>query len=208
MPPKLGPLSQDELLPLLQRTMMSGQDISVLFLCEGFLRDSRNAQLLFLRDFCRDHCGITANNAFLSLSFGISLGNVAKILCKARKQPRAPGRPLSLTLEQEATVISYIRETSRARNFIIRGTLLRFIEENMGKTVTHSWIRSFLSRHGDEVALRVAKPQENPRLQIPRSYLNKYIALVQELIQLSQPNSSSMLTSRDCPIGRSARKRT
>jgi hypothetical protein len=55
----------------------------------------------------------------------------------------------------------------------------------MRKTVTHSWIRSFLSRHGDEIALRVVKPQENPRLQIPRSDLDDYIALVQQLIQFS-----------------------
>jgi hypothetical protein len=46
MPPKLGPRSQEEILLLLQRTMMSGQDIKALFRFEGFPEcDSRNAQL-------------------------------------------------------------------------------------------------------------------------------------------------------------------
>jgi hypothetical protein len=186
MPPKLEPLPQEQLIPLLQRTLISGRDIRALLRSDGFGEcQSRNAQLLFVRDFCRTNCGITANNAFLSVGFDISAGNVAKILCKARKTCRAAGRPLSLTEEQEASVINYIRETSRARNFITRGAILRFIEETMWKTVTYSWLRSFLSRHGDEISLRVAKPQENPRLQTPRSHLNQYISLIQRLIHLS-----------------------
>jgi hypothetical protein len=186
MPPKLGPLPQEELQPLLQRTMISGQDIRALLRCEEFSEcDSRNAQLVFLRDFCRDNCGITANNAFLSVAFGISPGNVAKILCKARKQPRPPGRPLSLSEEEEAAVITYIRETSRARNFVTRAAVLRFVEETTRKTLTYSWIQAFVSRHEGEIALRVAKPQENPRLQTPRAYLNAYIFLVQRIMHLS-----------------------
>lgn len=186
MPPKLAPLPPDVLIPLLQKTMMSGQDIRALGRCDGFSDcDSRNAQLLFVRDFCRTNCGITANNAFLSVAFGLSPGNVAKILCKARKAPQAPGRPLSLTEDQEAAVIAYIHETSRTRNFVTRAAILRFIEENMGKTLTHGWIHTFLSRHAGEVILRVARPQENPRLQTPRLYLNQYISLLQRVIELS-----------------------
>jgi hypothetical protein len=166
--------------------MMPGQDIRALGRCEGFSDcDSRNAQLLFVRDFCRTNCSITANNAFLSVAFDIFPCNVAKILCKARKAPQAAGRPLSLTEGQEAVVTGHIRERSRSRNFVTRAGILRFVEENMGKTLTYGCIGTFLLRHAGEIVLRVARPQENPRLQIPRSYLDRYISLLHNLIRLS-----------------------
>jgi hypothetical protein len=171
MSPKPRSLSQEELMPLLQQTLMSGRDIRALVRCVGFLDcDSRDAQLLFLRESCRLNRGIGANNAFFSYVLGISGGPVAKIVCKARetsescrRAPQAPGRPLTLTEEQEAAVIPYPRETNLARNFVTRGAVLRFIQANLTRTITDSWLRPFLLRYGGDTVLRVAKPQENPR---------------------------------------------
>jgi hypothetical protein len=124
-------------MPVLQQTVMSGRDIRALVRCERFLDCDRcSVQLLFLRELCRLNCGLRANNAFLSCGFDISRGYVAKMLWKARKEPQAPGRPLTVTEEHEAPVIADIRETSRARNFVTRGAVVRFIDGSLAKTVT------------------------------------------------------------------------
>jgi hypothetical protein len=186
MPPTLPPLSEEEFLVLLQRTMISGQDIRALMRCTGFLQcDSCNTRLLFLYDFSRNNCSVIANNMCLSLPFVISPDTVAKSPCQTRKRPRAPGGPLTLAEDEETVIVLYIRQKTRPRNFVTWGPVLRFVEESVRMIAADSWLRSFLSRHADEVHLRVAKPQENPRLQPPRVYLDSCVALVGQVVLVS-----------------------
>jgi hypothetical protein len=42
----------------------------------------------------------------------------------------------------------------------------------------------FLVRHADRVCRAVVSPQEKPRLEIPRTLLDRYLALIKEYIPL------------------------
>jgi hypothetical protein len=50
--------------------------------------------------------------------------------------------------------------------------------------LTYGWVTTFLVRHGDRVCRAIVSPQEKPRLEIPRTFLDRYLALIQEYVSL------------------------
>jgi hypothetical protein len=61
---------------------------------------------------------------------------------------------------------------------------LNFREERFYVTLTHGWVSTFLSRHSKNVGRAIISPQELPRLQTPRCYLDKYINPIKACIPL------------------------
>jgi hypothetical protein len=50
--------------------------------------------------------------------------------------------------------------------------------------LTYGWVTTFLVRHPDGVCRAVVCPQEKPCLEIPRTFLDRYLALIREYIPL------------------------
>jgi hypothetical protein len=51
-----------------------------------------------------------------------------------------------------------------------------------GKISTYGWVNRFLTRHRDQLEAGTVYRQEDPRLEIPRVFLNQYLDLVSEQI--------------------------
>jgi hypothetical protein len=103
---------------------------------------------------------------------------------------RAPHRPLILTHEQGQILCGLIRNGCNTGNFVPQKELFNSVENMFGKALTYGWLNSFLSRHSQEVKRAIVSPQELPRLQTPRCYLQGYI----DLLRVGVPLVPSELT--------------
>jgi hypothetical protein len=81
-------------------------------------------------------------------------------------------------------VLNFIRHGFSAGNYVTQREVLSFVAESFGKIVTHDWLSSFLDRWSDQFTQTVVSPQEQLRLQIPRSFLYDYIRLIQTYVPL------------------------
>jgi hypothetical protein len=185
MPPKAAALSREEIEPQLQYTGLSAQDIrSLLRQDEWRAIDSRNQQLLFLCDFAQEECGITLSAAIVARVFAIEASQVWKVRSKAKKQQKLPHRPPALLPDQEDALVALIETGYERGNFVTQRDVLNFVEDNFGKCLTYGWLRSFLSRNASRICRKTVSPQEQTRLEIPRDFLDRYIALIREWVPL------------------------
>jgi hypothetical protein len=185
MPLKLPTLSSEVLEPALSHTGLTGQDICARFRDTDWRSlDSRNRQVAFLYNFARCNCLLGLSNQVLGRIFQIAPQYVVKILCKSRNSSRPPHRPFTLEEDQEISVLDFIRHGFSAGNYVAQREVLSFIAESFGKTVTHGWLSSFLDCWSDHITRTVVSPQEQLRLQIPHSFLDDYIRLIQIYVLL------------------------
>jgi hypothetical protein len=91
---------------------------------------------------------------------------------------------LTLILEQELLACDFICEGSQTGNYVTQRELLNFVEERFHVTLTHGWISTFLSRHSEIMGKAIVSPQELPRLQTPRCYLDKYMDPIKVYVPL------------------------
>jgi hypothetical protein len=164
---------------------MSARDVRAMFHDPQFqaIRD-RNSQLLFLAKYARDECFISINDRKLSEVYEISEGHIRRLRCVARKKEEMPdrpvGRPCKLTDEQERDVVERILAAANDQKFLTKREVLDEIENRYGKVLTYGWLHHFLARHEDKIGCATVHPQEDPRLQIPRTFLEQYLTLVGE----------------------------
>jgi hypothetical protein len=59
-----------------------------------------------------------------------------------------------------------------------KGEVLTEVENRFRKVFTYQWVNRFLGRHSEAITYATIRPQEDPRLQVPRAYLDHYIDLV------------------------------
>jgi hypothetical protein len=99
---------------------------------------------------------------------------VRKIRSKAKTKAHAPHRPLALNSEEENAVIGFIEAGHSKGDFVTQRSMLNFVEANFVKCLTYA----------DCVCRAVVSPQEKPRLEIPRTFLHRYLALIKEYVPL------------------------
>ena len=183
MPPKAAPHTMNEICERSIQTIVSARDIRAMFRDEGFLQcDSRNAQLVFASSFLPNHCFVSANHKILSILFNVSLGNVRKILCKARKTPQNVGRPFIFNEKEENLIITELRSKRSTMDFMTIPQMINFIEEKFHKCITRGWVNTFLNRHRDALIKTEIFPQEELRMKVPRIYLTQFMDLVEKII--------------------------
>lgn len=185
MPPKAPPLPNGVIERALQDTMLTGQDIRALF------RDpewqsiaSRNQQLIFLFNFASSNCGIGLSNQTLARVFEISSHQVSVVRSRGAKPDKPAHRPLSLNPQQEELILQFIEQGFSSGQYVTQRELLSFVENNFRKTLTYGWLASFLERWADHIARVVVSPQEQLRLQVPRQFLDQYIAMIKAYVPL------------------------
>jgi hypothetical protein len=77
-----------------------------------------------------------------------------------------------------------VREGQGSGNYVTQRGVLNFIEVQFGKHLSCHWFDYFLHRHADAVCKMSLAPQENPRLQVPRQFLDDDIKLIKEYMPL------------------------
>jgi hypothetical protein len=149
---------------------------------------TRNEQLVYLHDFILDNCLCLPWIGTLSMIFDITTGNVSAILCRHRNPKKSRGRPMSLTEEQEETIVDHILNELDQQHFYTKSELLRYAQQTYHPELSKGWLPNFLIRHRDRLAIATAAPQESPRLRIPRTYLNSYIQILHQVVDGIHPD--------------------
>jgi hypothetical protein len=167
----------------------------------------RNSQLIFLQKYAIDECNLSMNDKKLATIYQISEGHSRWIRCIARKREeyssQAIGRSHKLPDDHEREVMEMILTAANDLNFPARHELLDEIENRYHKVLTYGWIHEFLRRHQDEITYLTVRPLEDPRLQIPRQFLEQYLALVHEHALGSIHDLFTILMRQDALIRKS-----
>jgi hypothetical protein len=178
-------IALSELRERLGVTLLTARDIRSLFYIPEFRAiQDRTTQMTFLRDWALEECLIHINAKTLGQVYGITEGNVRKILCKARKKAANSTllghHPTTLTQDQEQLLVQLIVQNAAQSKFMRKGEFLTEVEHLFGKVFTYQWVNGFLGRHAEQIVYTKISPQEDPRLQVPRPYLDHYIDLVKQ----------------------------
>ena len=56
-------------------------------------------------------------------------------------------------------IVTEIRTKKDAHKFMTQSQALRYIEENFDKSLTYSWLNTFIGRHQDSIKKTVVTPQ-------------------------------------------------
>jgi hypothetical protein len=129
--------------------------------------EARNAQVAFLLEFAATDHGIQLPSPTLAEVFGLMSSRVRTICAQAKKTQKPRYRRLTLSQHQQEAVCQMIQNGARTGNYVAQREILDFVETEFQKTVTDSWLDSFLSRRVDELRRIVVARQELPRRQIP-----------------------------------------
>jgi hypothetical protein len=85
------------------------------------------------------------------------------------------GRNHELVIESEQTLVDWL--TSKVANHMAtnRTELLHECNGRFGRSITRGWVDSFLRRHANQLFETKSISQENPRLDVPRAFLEAVI---------------------------------
>jgi hypothetical protein len=145
---------------------------------------SRSEQVVFRHNFSETECGKLLPNQVLGYIFEIQESHVRKICSEAKTKARTPHRPLALNSEKENAAIEFIEAGHSKGNFVTQRSMLNFVEANFGKCLTYGWVATLLVRPADRICRAFVSPQEKPPLEISRTFLDRYLALVKEYVPL------------------------
>jgi hypothetical protein len=183
MPLKVPALLPDIFGPFLSDTGLTAQDVRALFRDPDWQSlESQNQRVTFLVDFARCNCCLGLSNQLLARVFDISPQHVAKIHWKARKLSKPPHRPVTLDENQDISVLEFIRSGFSLGNYLTQREVLSSFAPNFRKIVAYGWVSSFLDLWSNRITRTVVSPREQPRRQIPRGFLDDYIALIQAYV--------------------------
>jgi hypothetical protein len=71
----------------------------------------------------------------------------------------------------EQKIFEWIAKKPLDHKAVNRTELLNYCVEQFGKHITRGWVDSFSTRHPDKLFETKSAPRENPRLEVPRSFL-------------------------------------
>jgi F0F1-type ATP synthase gamma subunit len=80
----------------------------------------------------------------------------------------------------EQHLVDWITRNAQNHTAVNRTELLHYCGETFGTAVTPGRVDSFFFRHKLELSETISRPQENPQLEIPQSFLDKIMACFSE----------------------------
>jgi hypothetical protein len=135
-------------------------------------------------DFIKNSCGITLTAAALGTAFMTEGSLLRKIRSKDQNKPKAAHPPLALTEDEESPAIRLIRDGQSSGNYVTQRDVLNFVESQVQKCLACRWVEYFLQCHADIVCKTILARQENPRLQVPKQFLDDYVKLIKEYVPI------------------------
>jgi hypothetical protein len=82
-------------------------------------------------------------------------------------------------------IIQEIERRADSGEYMTQGEILDWINLELKHRLNYTWISHFLERHSGTVMRAIVHPQEDPRLQVPRTWLNRYLALITKIVPLA-----------------------
>jgi hypothetical protein len=107
-----------------------------------------------------------------------------KIRSKIQNKPKVAYRPLAFIEDEDSAVIRLIKDGHSSDNYVTQRDVLNFVESQFQKCLAYRWIESFLQHYVGIVCRKTLAPQENPRLQVSKQFLDDYVKLIKEYVPL------------------------
>jgi transposase len=111
----------------------------------------------------------------LARAFDISHSAVTRAKLRGYDDPPGRGRHHKLAIESEQALVDWLTNKAANHMAINKTELLHECNERFGRNITRGWVDSFLKRHADQLFETTSVPQENPRLDVPRAFLEASI---------------------------------
>jgi hypothetical protein len=112
----------------------------------------------------------------IARAFNVQPKDVRHALEKGKTIQKGRGEYPALEVEGEQRLIDWITKNAQNHTVVNRTELLHYCGETFGTAITPRWVNSFLFRHKLELSETISRPQENPRLEIQRSFLDTMIS--------------------------------
>jgi hypothetical protein len=104
-------------------------------------------------------------------AFEISHTIMARAELRGYDDPPSRGLHRELCAHGEHELVEWLANKAANHRAVNRTELLHECTERFGKNITRGWCDSFLARHAHDLFETKSIPQENPRLEVPRVFL-------------------------------------
>jgi hypothetical protein len=135
----------------------------------------RAHQIVRLIEFASIKFHIDLATRVLARTFDISHSALTHAKLHGYEDTSGRGRDHEHAIESEQALVDWL--TSKAANHMAmnKTELLHECNERFERSITQRWVDSFLRRHADQLFETKSIPQKNPRLDVPRAFLEAAI---------------------------------
>jgi hypothetical protein len=106
----------------------------------------------------------------IARAFDVQSKDVRHTLEKGETIPKGREEHPALEVDTEQYLIDWITKNAQNHTTVNRPELFHYCDETFGAAVTPGWVNSFLFQHKLEQSETIPRPQEKPRLEVPRSF--------------------------------------
>jgi hypothetical protein len=96
-------------------------------------------------------------------------------LANGLEEPKVCDRHLAVDEDSEGEILEWIEAQAEKYKPVIRTELRHYCKVKYSYLVNRGWIDSFILRHRDDLTETKSIPQEDPRPEAPRAFLDKMI---------------------------------
>jgi hypothetical protein len=119
------------------------------------------------------------------LMFGFNCCRYAidSALANGLSPPKSHGGHLAVDAESDANILAWIKNQTENTAEVTRTDIKNYCHEVCRLEVSRGWVGSFILCHSAELTEKKSSPQDEPRLQVLRIFLEKTICSMHKTLQ-------------------------
>jgi hypothetical protein len=98
-------------------------------------------------------------------------------------EPKSRGRHSAVSAESDANILAWFSGKAERNAAVTRTNITNYCWEVCKIELTRGWVDSFISRDSAELIEKKISPQEEPRLQVLRVFLDQTVRRMHEAVQ-------------------------
>jgi transposase len=175
-PSPASTVDPSKLLPDIIHYCLSESEAPCLWLDPVFMSAQfRVYQIVRLLEFASTELDIALSSRSVARAFGISHSAIKRAKLRGYEDPPGRGRHCEIEAEPEQELIDWIANKAVNNMAVNKTELFHECNERFGKKITRGWVDSFVKRHSEQLFETKSVSQENPRLEVPRTFLEATI---------------------------------
>jgi transposase len=143
----------------------------------------RAQQIFYIVDWARIHLRIDPKIGSLERAFKCSRHTIHSALANGRNEPKSRGRHSAVSAESDANILAWITGKAEKNAAVTRTDIKNYWRKVCKIEVTREWVNSFISRHSAELIERTSSPQDEPRFQVSRVFLDQNVCIMHKAAQ-------------------------
>jgi hypothetical protein len=136
----------------------------------------------------RTHLRIDPMIGSLERVFNCSRHAIHSALANGLNEPKSRGRHFAVSAESDGNILASITGKAEKNAAVTRPDIKNYCRDVCKMEVTRGWVDSFISRHSAELMEKKCSRQEEPRLQVPRVFLDQTVRSMHEMVHGRPPD--------------------